>query len=373
MQKDKTAWISFLGNALLDSRIVNLIISLKESGFNTRVTSFDMYTKDFKDVKGDVTILKLERKKPSSLFYLNFARMLCSELKKSKADIYFAEDIYTLPFVAFYAKMKKGKLIYNSRELYAFLGGHSKKKYLSLLLKTLERIIIKKCNLVLTTGEMDTQFLEKMYSISNVVTIRNIPAYHRPEKVVDIRKELNISDDKIILLYQGVLLKGRGIPKIFKAVSQIPNTVLLILGDGEQRDNFKNLASSLGITNRVYFYGMVQHDELVNYTAAADIGLALIENISMSYYYALPNKLFEYIMAGLPVISCNLPQMKNIVDNYKVGVCVDAENGDEIIRAISEMIKDKNSLSQYRQNCFEAAKELNWQKEFDKLKKYLLS
>ncbi len=373
MQKEKTAWISFLGNALQDSRIVNLMVSLKESGFSTRVTSFDMYTKDFKDIKGDITIYRLKRKKPSSLFYFNFAKMLCADLRKSSADVYFAEDIYTLPFVAFYAKMKKGKLIYNSRELYAFLGGHSKKKYLSFLLKTLERLLIKKCDLVLTTGEMDTQFLEKMYSISNVVTIRNIPAYHSPDKIADIRKELNISNDKILLLYQGVLLNGRGIPKIFNAVSKIPNTALLILGDGEQRDNFKNLASVLGITDRVYFYGMVRHSELINYTAAADIGLAIIENISMSYYYALPNKLFEYIMAGLPVISCNLPQMKKIVDDYKVGVCVDAEDGNEITKTIEEMIKDKNSLVQYRQNCLAAAKELNWQKEFEKLKKYLLN
>lgn len=373
MQKEKIAWISFLGNPLLDSRIVNLIVSLKESGYTSRITSFDIYTEDFKDVKGDVTIFRLERKKPSFLFYFNFAKILCSELRKSNADIYFAEDIYTLPFVAFYAKMKKGKLIYNSRELYAFLGGHSKKKYLSFLLKTLERILIKKCDLVLTTGEMDTQFLEQMYSISNVVTIRNIPAYHAPDKVIDIRKELSIPDDKVLLLYQGVLLNGRGIPKIFQAMAKLKDTALLILGDGEQRDNFKNLASSLGIADRVYFYGMVKNDELINYTAAGDIGLALIENISMSYYYALPNKLFEYIMAGLPVISCNLPQMKKIVDDYKAGICVDTENGDEITGAIEKMIKDKDSIIQFRKNCLEAAKELNWQKEFEKLKKYLLN
>jgi glycosyltransferase involved in cell wall biosynthesis len=373
MQKEKVAWISFLGNALLDSRIVNLIISLKESGITTRVTSFDIYSQDFKDVKGDVSIFRLERKKPSFLFYFNFARMLCSELRKSNADIYFAEDIYTLPFAAFYAKIKKRKLIYNSRELYAFLGGHSKKKYLSFILKTLERILIRKCDLVLTTGDMDTQFLEKMYSISNVVTVRNIPAYHAPDRVIDVRKELNVPDDKVLLLYQGVLLNGRGIPKIFNAISKLPDTALLILGDGEQSNNFKNLANSLGISDRVYFYGMVQHDELINYTAAADIGLALIENISMSYYYALPNKLFEYIMAGLPVISCSLPQMKKIVEDYKVGICVDAESEDDITKAIEDMIKDKTPLKQYRQNCFDAAKELNWQKEFEKLKKYLLN
>ena len=235
----------------------------------------------------------------------------------------------------------------------------------------IERYFIKKCYLVLTTGELDTQFIEKTYSLSNVITIRNIPAYRVPDKSVDLRKELKIPADKVLLLYQGVLLPGRGIPKIFQALAKIPQAVLLILGDGEQRNNYENLAKELGIADRVYFYGMVNHDDLINYTASADLGLALIENISFSYYYALPNKLFEYIMAGVPVVSCNLPQMKKIIDDYNAGVCVDAESADEIYSALKKIINDSEALKQYKQNCFEAAKELNWQKEFEKLQKYL--
>lgn len=371
MQKEKTAWIAFLGNPILDSRIVNLLNSLHESGYSTRVTAFDLYTKDFKEVKGDISVFRLERKKPSIRFYFNFAKTLCAELKKGKADIYFAEDIYTLPFVAFYARMNKGKLFYNSRELYAFLGGHAKKRYLSFLLKTIERIFIKKCDIVLTTGELDTQFIEKMYSLSNVVTVRNIPAYIQPGKPVDFRKELNLPEGAALLIYQGVLLKGRGIPKIFKAIARIPNTYLLIMGDGEQKKNFQNLAAELGIKERVIFYGMVNHEDLINYSAGADAGLALIENISMSYYYALPNKLFEYIMAGVPVISCSLPQMKKIVDDYNVGVCVNAESEEDVYNAINDFIKDTEGIKRYKENCFAAAKELNWQKEFEKLSKYL--
>jgi glycosyltransferase involved in cell wall biosynthesis len=371
MQKEKIAWISFLGNPNLDSRVINLMISLKGAGYSVKVTAFDLFTRNFKPVQGDISIFRLERKKPSFLFYLNFAKTLCAELKKSSADIYFAEDIYTLPFVAFYALRKKGKLYYNSRELYAFLGGHTKKKYLSFLLRMIEKFFIIKCDLVLTTGDMDTQFIEKTYAISNVITIRNIPAYTVPDKTVDLKKELNIPADKILFLYQGVLLNGRGIPKIFKALAKIPQAVLLILGDGEQRENFGRLAAELGIADRVYFYGMVNHDELMNYTSAADAGLALIENISFSYYYALPNKLFEYIMAGVPVISCNLPQMKKNVGDYNVGICVDAESEEDVYTALSNIADNITALKQYKQNCFEAAKELNWQKEFEKLRNYL--
>lgn len=371
MYPQKSIWICHLGNPLLDSRVNNLFNSLKECGYSVKVTAFDLYTRNFKKVTGDMTIFPLERKKPSSKFYFNFARTLCGELKKSKADIYFAEDIYTLPFVAFYARKNKGKLIYNSRELYAFLGGHAKKKHLSFLLRAIERFFIKKCDLVLTTGELDTQFIEKMYSISNVITVRNIPAYVKPDCPADLRKELNIPEDKIILLYQGVLLKGRGIQKVFKALQKIDNAVFLILGDGEQRKNFGALAEEYGVSSKVIFYGMVPNSLLINYSAAADAGIALIENISLSYYYALPNKLFEYIMAGVPVISSTLPQMKKIVDDYGVGITANAESEEDVYIAIRNFIADREELKKYKENCLIAAKELNWQKEFEILKKYL--
>lgn len=371
MVQNKSVWICYLGNPHLDSRVNNLYSSLIECGYSVRITAFDLYTKNFKKVTGDISIFPLERKKPTSKFYFNFARTLCSQLRNGRADIYFAEDIYTLPFAAYYARKNKGKLIYNSRELYAFLGGHAKKKHLSFLLRTIEKIFIKKCNLVLTTGELDTQFLEKMYSISNVITVRNIPAYSRPDNSIDLRKELNIPEDKVILLYQGVLLKGRGIQKVFKALQRIDNAVFLILGEGEQRAGFGKLAEELGVADKVIYYGMVPHSKLVNYSAAADAGIALIENISLSYYYALPNKLFEYIMAGVPVISSTLPQMKKIVDDYGVGITANAENEEDVYIAVRDFIADREAMKVYKENCLNAAKELNWQMEFEKLKIHL--
>ncbi|MDX1700370.1 MAG: hypothetical protein R3250_07115, partial [Melioribacteraceae bacterium] len=100
--------------------------------------------------------------------------------------------------------------------------------------------------------------------------------------------------------------------------------------------------------------------------AGADLGLALIENISISYYYALPNKLFEYIMAGVPVLSSNLPQMKIIIDTYGVGRYADPENKGEIISLLKEMLNDTDLLKTYKSNCNVAAKELNWENEFIK-------
>jgi glycosyltransferase involved in cell wall biosynthesis len=175
------------------------------------------------------------------------------------------------------------------------------------------------------------------------------------------------------LLYQGVLLEGRGVPNILRAMTKLPDTVLIVVGDGEQKKNFINLAGSLGIKDRVIFTGMISQNELINYTAGADIGLVLIENISLSYYYALPTKLFEYIMAALPLLSSDLPQMKEIIEKYNVGESISIGDDENIINVIRKWISEPDLLVLYRKNCQSAALELNWQEEYKRVRTKLLS
>lgn len=367
----KNICIAFLGNALHDSRIVNLTNSLKEDNCEVKVISFDWFISNQPYYDEIYTVFKLE-KKLSLLFYLKFSWILLRELLKTKADIYFAEDFYTLPFVTIIAKFKKAKVYYNSRELYAFIGGLRNRPIIQSIVKTIEKYFIKKVDLVLTTGEMDSHFLENYYQIKNTVVIRNIPLLRYAESKIDYRTKYNLPPDSFILLYQGVLLEGRGIPLILKAMKDLPNTVLIILGDGEQKSNFIKLANNYNLSNRVIFAGTISQDELLNYTAGADLGLSLIENISVSYYHALPNKLFEYIMAGLPVLSSDLPQMKRIVEMYQVGEAININDEKNIIKVIAKLERDRNLLEKYKENCFKAAKELNWQEEYNKVHKKLL-
>jgi len=170
-----------------------------------------------------------------------------------------------------------------------------------------------------------------------------------------------------------VLLNGRGVPLIMRAMVKLPQTVLVLLGDGEKKAAYQKLAVELGITERIIFAGSIEQEELIKYTAAADSGLSLIENISISYYHALPNKLFEYIMAGLPVLASNLPQMKKIIDEFGVGEAIDIEDEENIVRTLQKWIESPELLQYYRINCAIAAKELNWQKEYERIRVKLLN
>ncbi len=365
--------IAFLGNAFQDSRVYNLKNSLEEDGCTVSVISFDWFDKEILNEENGIQVIKIKSKTVSSfLFYTDFAFKLIYYLLKSKADIYFAEDLYTLPFVTIIGKLKSAKVYYNSRELYAFIGGLTKRPVLQSIVRFIEGFFIKFADLVMTTGEMDSAFIEDYYHITNTLVIRNIPLYKEPSKIVDFREMFNIPKSHIIFLYQGILQGGRGIKQIIHAVSKLDNVSLVLLGDGEEKNNFIDFAKECKVDDRIHFAGTINQNELINYTAGGDIGVALIENISLSYYHALPNKLFEYIMAGLPVISSNLPQMEKIVNDYNVGITVGLDDTNELIESLKKIINDPNNLERYKNNTRIASKILNWQEEYNRAKIRLL-
>lgn len=368
MQKKNSITISFLGNPQYDTRVTNLTNSLIEEGYEVKVIGFDWTTPDFKTVLGQTSIYKLVKKKNSIHYYLTFLTTLFRELIKTNSSIYIAEDIITLPVVTFVAKLKKAKLYYNSREFYAFLAGLRNKPKTQALIRILEKFFIKKVDVVFVTGDGDAEFLQDYYGINNTVVIRNLPLFKNPTDAKDFRKLLNIPKSNTILLYQGVILEGRGFEPLLKAMSKIHNCNLIVLGTGIFQEKYENLASELDIGDRVHFLGNIDQSKLINYTAGADIGVALIENISKSYYYALPNKLFEYIMAGLPVLTSDLPQMKKIVETFSVGKVASLENGNDLEKVLTEMISDKDKIEKFKKATINASSELNWQKEFEKVK-----
>jgi len=361
----KKILIAYLGNPDFDTRIKNLCYSFSKNNFQISVVGFESENRSI--TKNETsTVYKLQRK-PSVKFYLKFFFNLFNYLRKHKADYYFAEDIYTLGLVCVFAKSRGKKLFYNSRELYPFLAGLRNRKYIQFLIALIEKVFIKFPDFVLTTGEMDADFLIKHYSLKNVIVLRNLPLYINEIKKHNLHELLKIPEDSKIFLYQGVLLDGRGIRFAIEIVKEFENIHLVILGDGEKKIHFQEFAESLRVESRVHFLGSFSQDELINYTSACDIGLALIENISMSYYYALPGKLFEYIMAEIPVICSDLPQMKKIVRQFNVGRFTNIDDKENLMKIIKELITNNGLNIVLRDNCKLAKKELNWEKEFEKL------
>ncbi len=365
--KNKSALILFLGNIKYDSRCMNLYKSLKERGYEVKVVGFDWLTEDFESVKDEISIYRLRKKNLSLTFYLKFSVVMTYRLLFSRYSICFAEDIYTLPFACIANFFKRGKIIYDSRELFGYLAGLTGRKIIQRLLRLIEKTFIRRAYRVVVTGDMDAEFIKNEYGINNIIVVRNLPFYKKIDAAYDFRGKYGIDEKKKILLYQGMIHHGRGLKIMFDQLKNTDKFVLVILGHGDNYEYYKNLSVESGIDKKVIFAGKVGQENLLNYTAGADAGISLIENISLSYYYALPNKLFEYIAAGIPVIASNLPQMKRIIEEYKVGIIVDPSDAVSLSAELRKFYEDEAAYAEFKKNCAKAAEELNWQKEIENL------
>lgn len=364
---NKTVLILFLSNFYYDSRASNLYKSFCERGYKVKVVSFDWMTNEFKTKRGEISVYKLHKGFLSLTYYLKFIFILSSNLIRSNAAIIFAEDVYTLPFAVIFSKLKNKKVIYDSRELYGYLASLRKRKIAQAILSSIEKIFIRGAYKIITTGKLDSEHIENKFNLKDTIVIRNLPFVADISKPFNFREYLDINKNVKILLYQGVILHGRGLRPIFKALHKLNDCVLVVLGDGEYREFYQNLAKEEGFIDKVFFWGKVEQPRLLEYTAGADIGISIIENLSLSYYYALPNKMFEYIQAGIPVVSSSFPQMKEVIDKYKVGIYIDPENIEEIINVLNNLLNNNELRENLKRNCIIAAKELNWDKEINKL------
>ncbi|HXP52950.1 MAG TPA: glycosyltransferase, partial [Bacteroidia bacterium] len=206
----------------------------------------------------------------------------------------------------------------------------------------------------------------------DVKVMRNLPM--RRELPMNItRKTLNLPEDKNILLMQGAGINiERGSEEALQAMQYTNNTLLLIIGGGDAIDDLKAMASKLQLNDKARFIGKLPFEELMQYTILADIGLTLDKDTNINYRYSLPNKLFDYIHAGLPVLASPLIEVRKIVEQYNIGMCIESHDPQEIANKVKSMLADKIKLALFKENAVKASAQLCWENEkkvlFDVLK-----
>jgi glycosyltransferase involved in cell wall biosynthesis len=163
-------------------------------------------------------------------------------------------------------------------------------------------------------------------------------------------------------MYQGALNKGRGLIQVIKAMAYLPDKDLWLAGGGDEEQKLMSLVAEMKLDN-VKFLGRIPLEELRSITCLADAGVSVEEDMGLSYRYALPNKLFDYIQARIPVVVSNLPEIARIVKSYGIGLVVNSHDPVEIAEAIRKALTDKNLLRMWKSNLEVAAEDLNWEKE----------
>ena len=304
------------------------------------------------------------------LFFECFVRMICEGLKY-KPDFIHAHDLNGLPIGFVLSRLTGAKLLYDSHEFWSDPVHKGKvPPFIYKILLRMEKVLASRADGVITVSGSIAKELHKNLDLAEEpVLIRNMPASIKKNVPLRLREDLGISKDKTLILYQGGITKARGLFLLLKAFEKVqdPNTVAVFMGDGVAVDELKEKISKHPCKDRIFYMPAVQPNVLLAYTADADIGVHPMVGGLLNHEYALPNKLFEYIQAGVAVLVSDMTEMKTLVDKYELGRTFARDNINALAEELLRLIADKSAIERYSANAKIAAKELNWDHEKLKL------
>ncbi len=292
-----------------------------------------------------------------AFFYAEYNFRLFLFLLFKKTDVLLSNDLDSLLANFLASKIKNKKLVYDSHEYFTEVPELVSRKRTQNVWLSLEKFILPKIKYSYTVCQSIADIYNKKYGIDMKV-VRNIPICSEN----NLLKKENYQSTKIII-YQGAVNVGRGIELVVKSMQYLDNHVFWIIGGGDIFDEIKNMVSELKLENKVKMFGKLPFDELQKYTQQADIGISLEENMGLNYYYALPNKLFDYIHSEIPIIASSFPEMKRIIDKYDIGEYILNRNPKDLAKQITEILQNQGKLNLWKQNLKIAHKELCWQNE----------
>lgn len=304
-----------------------------------------------------------------ALFYANYNFRLFFHLLRANYDIYYSNDLDSLSANYLSAKIKGKTLIFDSHEYFTEVPELVNRKLVKNIWLAIEKSIVPKLKYNITVSPSIAQLYLEKYGVPftvvrNVPTLKDVPS---KSKSNFIKASLKISETDNVIVYQGAINMGRGIELLIEAMLHMHQVSLLIIGMGDIFDDLVALVNKYELTEKVKFTGKIPFEKILPYTLVGDIGCSLEEDLGLNYRYALPNKLFDYLQAGLPVIVSNLPDMASIVNSYNTGMVLYERTPEALSSILTEMLSNTSQFKKWQQNALNAAKSLNWNVEKEKL------
>lgn len=292
---------------------------------------------------------------------VNYWRVMEKDLDMIDADMYVANDLDTLPIVAKISKRKKAKLIYDAHEFYVDSGVVNTYLFKKMF-RIIEKYKIKHADVVITVNQSIAEKLQKEYNLKEKpFVLYNIPNYQSTKK--HFKHEKNT---KTKIVYCGNYAKDRGLPELVMAMLHLPNKFVLYLqGYGPLESELRELVDSHKLNKKVIFVDPVPMHDIVESLRDYDIGVIPYQPVNINNYLCTPNKLFEYMQAGLVVVCSDLPELKRILhEKPQNGEVFDPYNPEDITKKI---VYVSNKLKSLKQNSIEKAQKYTWAKEEEKL------
>ncbi|MBK6833505.1 MAG: glycosyltransferase [Bacteroidetes bacterium] len=357
----KRVIVSVINDLLTDQRVHKTCMVFHEHGYEVLLVgrkkrdSIDLPARPYKTKRMK---LLFEKGVP---FYATFQIRLFFFLLFKKKTVLFSNDLDTLLPNYLNKKLSGATLIYDSHELFCevpeLVHTPTKKR----IWEKVEKSIVPKLKYCITVNKSIANWFEEKYKVKfNVV--RNIG---NPPTITKIksREELGLPTDKKIVLIQGSGINiQRGAEETVEAFQYINDAVLYIIGGGDVIEQLKQMVKELKLENKVFIKGKMPADELYHYTANVDLGLTIDKDNNINYHFSLPNKLFDFINASVPILSTPLPEIKAVIDAYNIGDFIQSHEPKHIASKIEEMLNSTN-YNTWKENTKKAKLENNWQEE----------
>ena len=280
-----------------------------------------------------------------------------------KPKVIHCHDTLVLPLGVLVKLFTGAKLIYDAHELESDRNGLS--NTLGKMTLFVEKLLWRFVDALIVVSPSIQKWYSDTIGSKYSRVILNTPVISRNRKDFDknyLRDKFSIEKKSKIFLYVGILGKGRGIELIVDAFknSDIESS-LVFLGYGELSNELKGLASRY---DNIYVHDAVPHAQVTAVAKSADVGLCFIQNISLSDYYCLPNKLFEYAFSEIPVLASDFPDISNVVNNYNLGMCSDLTP-----KSTYKTIKKFEDLNELPKINLENLYDLTWEAQEEKILK----
>ncbi len=301
------------------------------------------------------------------MFYAEYNLRLFFYLLFKKFDLLTSNDLDTLLPNYLISKIRKKPLVYDSHEYFTEVPELVNRPAVQKVWKFIEKSIFPKLQDVFTVNDSIATLFEKDYGKRPHV-VRNVP-YKTTVQKQRTREELGLPKDKFILIIQGAGINiHRGSEEMVQAMQYLEGVVLLIVGNGDVVDTLKEMAEKPEIKGKVIFKPRQPYNHLMQYTVNADMGLTLDKANNLNYQFSLPNKLFDYIKAGIPVLASDLPEIRTIIEQYDIGDFIPDHQPEKIAQKVKEIMNNPEQIKRWKKNLKRAAEELNWEKESEVIK-----
>ena len=351
-----------------DYRIFREATSLHRAGHRVSIVASAFDPSPLTDWEGiELDLIPIDRSLSLRRIYPAFWRWARQRLLAVRPDVFHAHDLDVLWPAVRAAKRLDVPVVYDSHELWidqsSLVGRPAIRSFWTLL----ERRLIESAHRVIAVSESIARILEDRYRLEEVTVLRNLPLYRPPVESDRIRVELGLAADRPVVLYQGGFLTENGLSEQIEAASDFGPAAFVLIGDGPREAALRQQVCSSDLQDRVFFIPRVPFRELHTYTCSADLGLCLIKNAGRSFYYSMPNKLFEYLMAGLPVLASDFPEMRRVIAETDAGQVADPGDLEAIRTLVCQMLADGDRRQAYRRAALKGGQRFNWEREAGRL------